>query len=871
MSRGFNGALMRASGVGEWTFEVLAIDDLTPHYRRMRVRVPGFFAALGSTDQQIDLGPGSFVRLWVPDATDPDREHQRGYTIVDPDPETEEMTLEFVLHEPAGPASAWAQAAEVGSTVQGTRFGIQSFSPPTPKPAGYLLIGDPASLPAIRAIAASLPHDAPVEIILEQSHDEDLTLPVTDRADIRVTWVPRTPDSQALRNALVTTRTGADATPVAVAGWPGWYAWVAGEKTAVRAVRTHLKELGFPSSAMKAATYWALGKQMGKSRGEDQPAPATSPEQPAIIPVEATAARAGWAAAARRELMSPLRSTLRVAAAIQVIVSLLTLAPYVVLVELCRRMLDGRDDIAGLAWWALGLMGTGSTLALLLIVWLHVVDARFGHSVRRRMVDHLGRLPLGWFDARNSGQVRTAVQDDAAGMHYYVTHAVLDIVAAIVTPLTVLVYLFVVHAGLAAVLLIPLIVYYVIGLRMFAMAGDGRETFERHRDEIAQETIAFLDGAEVARVYDLGPDGRLHRSLDDRATFLHNWQGPLVGIKTTLDLVTRPTTSLLLIMGVGGSFVALGWMSPHDLVAFLLVGVTFGAQLLAVAYGAAALKESMDAAGRIGLVLAEPELDESPAGAAGAPATADTTVCFENVTFGYRPGHPVVRDINLTLEPGTVTALVGRSGAGKSTLATLLARFQDVDSGRVTIGGTDVRALPQPELYARVGFVFQHPTALRASVHDNIALGRPEATRAEVEQAARAAQLHERIAREPRGYDAILGEETWLSGGELQRLAIARTLLTDPPVLVLDEATASADPESEGAIQQAIASLTGGRTVLVIAHRLNTITDVDRIIVLDEGRIVADGTHADLTSRPGPYADLWQAFSAATATSEVTA
>ncbi|MFT4188551.1 MAG: ATP-binding cassette domain-containing protein [Aeromicrobium sp.] len=857
MSRGFSGALMRASGVGEWTFEVLSVEDLTPHYRRLRVHAPGFFGAHGQADNQVDLGPASYVRLWAPDIEDPRKEHQRGYTVVDPDPETEQMTLDFVLHEPAGPASAWAQAAEVGSTINATRFGVQSFSPPAQEPAGYLLVGDLASLPAVNAIIASLPVDVPIEAFLEYVHDDDLTLPITEHPELTVTWVRRKDDSTAPRDALAATGST----------WPGWYAVVAGEKTAVKHVRAHLKEIGFPNSARKAQAYWASGQEMGKSRTEEDAAErpevetvtTKAPQRADDAPQEPAAPAGQWAAAARRDLLAPVWPKLKIAAVLQVLVSLLTLAPYVVLTEVCRRVLDGTDDIAELAWWALGLMGAGSALSLALIVWLHVVDADFGHHVRTRMVDRLGRLPLGWFDDRNSGQVRKAVQDDAGGLHYLVTHAVLDLVAAIVTPLAVLVYLFTVHAGLAAVLLLPLFVYYVLALRMFAIAGDGLPTFERFREQVSGEVVAFVDGAEVARVYDLGPEGRLRTLLDDRARFVNAWQGPLVGLKTAVDIATRPTTYLLLILGAGGLMMSAGWLNAAHLVAFLLVGVTFGSRLMAIGYGLSALKEGSDAAGRVGLLLAEPVLDDSRLEEGRTPD--GTRVRFEDVTFSYRPGHPVLRDVDLALEPGTITAIVGPSGAGKSTLATLLARFDDVDSGRVTIGGVDVRAMSQQDLYGLVGFVFQNPTALRASVHDNIALGRPDATRAEVEDAAKKAQLHERIVRDPRGYDAVLGEQTWLSGGELQRLSIARTLLADPPILVLDEATASADPESEDAIQRAIASLVGdGRTVLVIAHRLHTITGVDRILVLDEGRVVQDGPHATLVEQPGRYADLWAAF-----------
>lgn len=213
--------------------------------------------------------------------------------------------------------------------------------------------------------------------------------------------------------------------------------------------------------------------------------------------------------------------------------------------------------------------------------------------------------------------------------------------------------------------------------------------------------------------------------------------------------------------------------------------------------------------------------------------------------------------MSLRLTPGTVTALVGPSGSGKSTLASLVTRFHDVTGGRITVGGADVREIASERLYRHIGFVLQDVQLLRTSVRDNIRLARPDASEEEVRAAARAAQIDRRIEALPRGYDSVVGGEAVLSGGEAQRVSIARALLADAPVLVLDEATAFADPESEAAIQDAIARLVRGRTVLVIAHRLPTIVEADQIAVLSGGRITERGRHPELLAENGLYARMW--------------
>ncbi len=487
----------------------------------------------------------------------------------------------------------------------------------------------------------------------------------------------------------------------------------------------------------------------------------------------------------------------------------------------------------------------------------HLAAFRLETILRTKMTEHLARIPLGYLLLNGAGTITKVVQDDVKSLHAFVADSTPLLGRSIATPVVTLGLLLVIDWRLALVAL-SVLAFGALAMRLAMRDHKQMQSrYEGERARITSAVVEFVQAMPVVRTFDGGASsfGRYQSALDGFREIMAQWL-KVSGTSAKISIVVLsplPTLLMLTLAGLllftGGSLDFPSWC------AILLLGTGMAESLMPLMWLNFFIRKANSSAERIHDMLAVPALPVTV-----RPETPeDGSVCFDGVSFAYAGRDAdALCDISFQVPAGTITALVGPSGAGKSTVARMIPRFWDVRSGAVRVGGQDVRDILPDVLMRHVAFVFQDTFLFQDTIAANIRMGNPDASMAEVEAAARAAQAHDFIQALPKGYLTMAGERgTQLSGGQRQRITIARAILQDCPIVVLDEATAFADPENEAALIEALANLMRGRTVIIIAHRLSTIRDADQIVVLDQGRVAEKGRHDALVSVGGVYARLW--------------
>ena len=547
--------------------------------------------------------------------------------------------------------------------------------------------------------------------------------------------------------------------------------------------------------------------------------------------------------------------------------AVLGLIPYVCVWLAARNVLESwpaLEGISGLARWGWTAVWTAiGSIALYFAALMstHIAAFRTARNIRRTAMDHVLKLPLGFFTGNLSGRLRKLIDDNAGLTEDLLAHKLPDLAGTIVTPIAAIVMLFLFDWKMGLLCLLTMVLALLSMCMM--MGGKNAGFFHRYQKEIERmsgEAVEYVRGIPVVKMFQ---------------QTVYSFKAFYAAIRDYSDLASQYAMSCRVgqtcfLTFINGAFAllipaALLLSSSGDIrtvlvnfIFYALFAPACGQMINRIMYMSEAIMEADEAVGRLDEILGQKPMEESKM----QKRPVNANISFDHVTFTY-PGadRPALDNVSFSVRPGQVTALVGPSGGGKTTAASLIPRFWDTDSGTVAIGGVNVREMNTEDLMSQVAFVFQDTRLFKESLLENIRAARPEATRDEVLAAAHAAQCDDILQKLPQGLDTVVGTKgIYLSGGELQRIALARAILKNAPIVVLDEATAFADPENEYQIQKAFEVLTKNKTVLMIAHRLSTVQNADSIIVLSDGKVVEQGSHESLLALCGVYTAMWEDY-----------
>lgn len=575
------------------------------------------------------------------------------------------------------------------------------------------------------------------------------------------------------------------------------------------------------------------------------------------------------------EIAGEKRGLLIISGIFSSISAIAMLIPYVsvyfILAELLKNAADPSmaDGALMMHWGTIALIGLGIGIITMYLSGLISHIAAYGilYDLRVKLSDHIGKLPLGYFTKTSTGAIKKTMEQNVEKIENFVAHQLPDLINVLATAIVMTIAMFYLNPLLAIACIIPIILGFSVqaSMRTGEKAKENAKLYHDSLERINASTVQYVRGMPVIKVF-----GQTVHSFKNFYEDMISYRDYCVGysdqFQNSYVLFKVMLGSTLAFILPAGVYLLSG--EPQSmafaltLLFFLIIAPGISVPMYKFTNFASTIGDISEGVERIDKIFSEKPIPEitNPK----VPETFD--IEFDNVSFSYDLGDFSARkealsDISFKARQGKVTALVGPSGSGKSTIANLIPRFWDVKKGSISIGGVDIRNIKIEDLMDIVSFVFQDSFLFYDTLYENILVGRPDATKEEVYAAAKAAQCHEFIERLPEGYDTLIGEGgTYLSGGEEQRVAVARAILKNSPILVLDEATAFADPENEYQMQLALKKLMQNKTVIVIAHRLSSIQDSDQIIVLDEGHIVEKGTHDNLTAIDGVYKKMWDAY-----------
>ena len=570
------------------------------------------------------------------------------------------------------------------------------------------------------------------------------------------------------------------------------------------------------------------------------------------------------------EIAGQRRGLLIGAGTLSALSSACMLVPYWAVYEVLRLLLAGdasSGDMVRWGWVAFGGLVAGLLLLYLSLIASHVAAFNVLYGLRIRITEHIGRLSLGYLSGTTTGAIKKTLEQNVEKIETFIAHTIPDLVGIVATVAVTLVIFLSLNAWLALAVL--LVVVLALWLQFSVFMGEKTKEFVRlyydAQEQMSGSAVQYVRGMPVVKIFgqSVASFRQFGREIEAYKTYALNVCDTYERGYCLFNVALQSVVTVVLPVGIllwqGNVAFAAVWLF------FIVMGPGVASPVFKLMFLGSSTREIDEGVSRIDRIL-----ERQPITEAATPKTpTNYDIDFRHVSFAYENANAATRtealkDITFTARQGEITALVGPSGSGKSTVANLIPRFWDVQQGSISIGGVNIKDIATEQLMNLVSFVFQDSFLFYDTIYENIAVGQTNATKSDVEQAARAAQCHDFIMSLPDGYNTRIGDQgVYLSGGEAQRICVARAILKNAPILVLDEATAFADPENEYKMQQALAELMRGKTVIVIAHRLQSITSANQIIVLRNGRVEQQGRHAALSATKGLYKNMWEAYTSA--------